>query len=112
MSLVLHDCSKSFWQNRYCNHLVSSAGMCVCVCVCACVRACVCVRLEITEEICDKETRRLQKTRKPTSYLLRWRDCLKRDLRKAVGNEKWRENAYNREHGKKITKVAVQRNDE
>ena len=70
MSLVLHDCSKSLWQNRYCNHLLSS------------------------------------------SYLLRWRDCLKKYLRKAVGNEKWRENAYNREHGKKITKVAVQRNDE
>ena len=37
-------------------------------------------RREITETIRDKETRRLEKTRKT---LLRWQDCVNKDLRKA-----------------------------
>ena len=68
----------------------------------------------------DKDTRRLQKTRKTTAKMgglceersekgrggrpqLRWEDCVKRDLRKAGEEEKWREKANNREQWKLIT---------
>ena len=34
---------------------------------------------------------------------LRWDDCVKRDLRKAEEEEKWREKAKNREQWKQIT---------
>ena len=43
---------------------------------------------------------------------LRWEDCVKRDLRKAEEEEKWREKANNRDQWKRITKVAVHRSDE
>ena len=36
---------------------------------------------------------------------------MKRDLRKAEEEEKWREKANNRDQWEKITKVAVQRRD-
>ena len=36
---------------------------------------------------------------------------MKRDLRNAEEEEKWREDANNREQRKQITKVAVQRSD-
>ena len=36
---------------------------------------------------------------------------MKRDLRKAEEEEKWREKANNRDQWKLITKVAVQRSD-
>ena len=55
-------------------------------------------RREITENIRDKETRRLQKTRKTTAKM---GDCVKTDLRKAEEEEKWREKANNREQWKK-----------
>ena len=42
---------------------------------------------------------------------LRWEDCVKRDLRKAEEEEKWREKANNRDQWKQITKVGVQRSD-
>ena len=35
-----------------------------------------------------------------------WEDCVKRDLKMADEEEKWRENANNREQWGKITKVA------
>ena len=38
---------------------------------------------------------------------VRWEDCVKRDLRKAEEEEKWREKANNRDRCKQITKVAV-----
>ena len=41
----------------------------------------------------------------------RWEDWVKRDLRKAEEEEKWREKANNRHQWKQITKVAVQRSD-
>ena len=50
-------------------------------------------RLGITENIRDRETRRLKKTRM-TQVICE--DCVKRDLRKAEEEEKWRENASNR----------------
>ena len=43
---------------------------------------------------------------------LRWEDCIKRDLRKAKEEEKWREKANNRDRWKLITKVAVLRSDQ
>ena len=43
---------------------------------------------------------------------LRWEDCMKRDLRKAEEEVKWREKANNRDQWKRITKVAVHRSDE
>ena len=57
---------------------------------------------EITENIRDKDARRLQKTRKTT----RLEDCVKRDLRKAEEEEKRREKVNNRDQWKRITKVA------
>ena len=44
--------------------------------------------------------------------LIRWEDCVRRDLRKAEEEEKWRENANNRDQWKRITKVAVGRSDQ
>ena len=43
---------------------------------------------------------------------LRWEDCVKRDLRKAEEEEKWREKANSRDQWKRITKVAVHRSDQ
>ena len=43
---------------------------------------------------------------------LRWDDCVKRDLRKAEKEEKWREKSNNRDQWKEITKVAIQWSDE
>ena len=37
---------------------------------------------------------------------------MKRDMRKAEEEEKWRENANNRDKWKQITKVAVLRSDQ
>ena len=42
---------------------------------------------------------------------LRWEVYAKRDLRKAEGEEKWREKANNREKWETITKVDIQRSD-
>ena len=50
-----------------------------------------------------------RKRRRPP---LRWEDCVKRDMRKAEEEEKWREKANNRDQWKRITKVAVHRSDE
>ena len=66
-------------------------------------------RWEITEKIRDNEARWLQKSVRPQ---LRWEDCVKRDLRKAEEEEKWREKANNRYQWKRITKVAVHQSDE
>ena len=43
---------------------------------------------------------------------LRWEDCVKRDLRKAEEEEKWREKANNRDQWKQITQVAVLRSEQ
>ena len=43
---------------------------------------------------------------------LRWENCVKRDLRKAEDEEKWREQANNRDQWKQITKVAVLQSDQ
>ena len=42
---------------------------------------------------------------------LGWEDCVKRDLRNAEEEEKWREKANNRDQWKQIKKVAVLRSD-
>ena len=58
------------------------------------------------------ETKKQEGFRKRGRRQLRWEDCVKRDLRKAEGEEKWREKANNRDQWKEITKVAVQRSDQ
>ena len=58
------------------------------------------------------ETKRQEGSRKRGRPQLRWEDCVKRDLRKAKEEEKWKENANNRDRWKLITKVAVLRSDQ
>ena len=43
---------------------------------------------------------------------LRREDCVKGDLRKAEEEEKWRQQANNKEQWKNITTVVIQRSDE
>ena len=57
------------------------------------------------------ETKKQEGFRKRGRPQLRWEDCVKRDLRKAEEEEKWREKAKNRDQWKEIRKVAVQRSD-
>ena len=57
------------------------------------------------------ETMKHDGCRKRGRPQLRWEDCVKRDLRKAEEEEKWREKANNRDQWKRITKVAVHRSD-
>ena len=57
------------------------------------------------------ETKKQEGSRKSGRQQLRWEDCVKRNLRKAKEEEKWRENANNRGQWKQITKVAVLRSD-
>ena len=57
------------------------------------------------------ETKKQEGCRKRGRPQLRWKDCVKRDLRKAEEEEKWREKANNRDQWKEITKVDVQRSD-
>ena len=56
------------------------------------------------------ETKKLEGSKKRGRPQLRWEECVKRDLRKAEEEEKWREKANNMDHGKQFTKVAVLRN--
>ena len=56
------------------------------------------------------ETKKQEGCRKRGRPQLRWDDCVKRDLRKAEEEEKWREKP-NRDQWKQITKVEVQRSD-
>ena len=58
------------------------------------------------------ETMKHDGCRKRGRPQLRWEDCVKRDLRKAEEEEKWREKPNNRDQWKRITKVAVHRSDE
>ena len=58
------------------------------------------------------ETKTQEGSRKRGRPQLRWEDCVKRDLRKAKEEEKWREKANNRDRWKLITKVAVLRSDQ
>ena len=58
------------------------------------------------------ETKRQEGSRKQGRPQLRWEDCVKRDLRKAKEEEKWREKANNRDRWKLITKVAVLGSDQ
>ena len=58
------------------------------------------------------ETKRQEGSRKRGRPQLRWEDCVKRDLRKAKEEEKWREKANNRDRWKLITKAAVLRSDQ
>ena len=58
------------------------------------------------------ETKKQEGSRKRGRPQLRWEDCVKRDLRKAEEEEKWREKANNRDPWKQITKVAVIRSDQ
>ena len=58
------------------------------------------------------ETKKQEGFRKRERPQLRWEDCVKRDLRKAEEEEKWREKANHRDQWKQITKVAVLRSDQ
>ncbi len=59
------------------------------------------------------ETKRQEGCRRRGRPQLRWEDCVKRDLRKAVEEEKWREKkANNRDQWNQITNVAVLRSDQ
>ena len=58
------------------------------------------------------ETKKQEVSRKRGRPQLRWEDSVKRDLRKAEEEEKWREKANNRDQWKPITKVAVLRSDQ
>ena len=58
------------------------------------------------------ETKRQEGSRKRGRPQLRWEDCVKRNLRKAKEEEKWREKANNRDRWKLITKAAVLRSDQ
>ena len=58
------------------------------------------------------ETKTHGGSRKRGRPQLRWEDCVKRDMRKAEEEEKWRENANNRDQWKHIKKVAVLRSDQ
>ena len=57
------------------------------------------------------ETMKHDGCRKRGRPQLRWEDSVKRDLRKAEEEDKWREKANNRDQWKRITKVAVHRID-
>ena len=56
------------------------------------------------------ETKKQEGFRKRGRPQLRWEDCVKRDLRKAEEEEKWREKA-NRDQWECITQIAVQRSE-
>ena len=58
------------------------------------------------------ETKKQEGFKKRGRRQLRWEDCVKRDLRKAEEEEKWREKANNRDQWKQLTKVAVLRSDQ
>ena len=58
------------------------------------------------------ETKRQEGSRKRGKPQLRWEDCVKRDLRKAEEEDKWRENANNRDRWKLITKAVALRSDQ
>ena len=58
------------------------------------------------------ETKKQEGCRKRGRPQPRWKDCVKRDLRKAEEEQKWRENVNNRDQWKEITKVAVHRSDQ
>ena len=51
------------------------------------------------------ETKKQEGCRKRGRPQLRWEDCVKRDLRKAEEEEKWRQQANNRDQWKETTKV-------
>ena len=58
------------------------------------------------------QTKKQEGFRKQGRPQLIWEDCVKRDLRKAKEEEKWREKANNRDQWKQITKVTVLRSDQ
>ena len=57
------------------------------------------------------DTKKQEGCRKRGRPHIRWEDCVKRDLRKAEEEEKWRENGNNMDQCKQLTKVAVHRSD-
>ena len=66
------------------------------------------VRMKDERLIKLSETKKQGGCRKLGRSQLRWKDCMKRDPRKAEEEEKWREKPDNREQLKQIKKVAVQ----
>ena len=70
------------------------------------------VRMKDDKLLKRSETKKQEGCRKRGRPQLRWEDCVKLDLRKAEEEEKWRENANNRDQWKQITKVAVLRSDQ
>ena len=70
--------------------------------MCACIlrtTTCDMFRYFETLVLSERQTGRTQ---------LSWEDSVKRDLRKAEEEEKWRETANNRKQQKNITKITVQ----
>ena len=65
------------------------------------------VRMRDDRLLKRSETKKQEGCRKRGRLQLRWDDCVKRDLRNAEEEEKWREKANNRDQWKQITKVAV-----
>ena len=70
------------------------------------------VRMKDDKLLKRSETKKQEGFRKRGKPRLRWEDCVKRDLRKAEEEEKWREKANNRDQWKQIMKVAVLRSDQ
>ena len=63
------------------------------------------VRMKDDKLLKRSETKKQEGFRKRGRPQLRWKDCVKRDLRKAEEEEKWREKANNRDQWKQIIKV-------
>ncbi len=70
------------------------------------------VRMKAERSPKKSQTKKQEGFRKRGRPHLIWEDCVKRNLRKAEEEEKWREKANNRDQWKQITKVAVPWSDQ
>ena len=60
---------------------------------------------KIVKEYIQCSTKKQEGSRKRGTPQLRWEDCVKRDMRKAEEEEKWRENANTGTNGSKFRKL-------